>query len=1103
MNKKFLQIFTFFLLLVVLSAGAAFAQDRVLIRGKVTDKANGEGLIGVSVVEVDRENRVVGGTQTDMNGSYSLTIRNAEGRKLMFTYIGYKNQTVPVGNNAVINAVLEEDAMELGEVVISAQKKIAIGSLNIDARDMTYAYSRVDAKDLESLPVSSIDQALQGRMAGVDIVATSGQPGAGMSIRIRGTASINNSADPLIVVDNIPYETTISADFDFSTADEESYSQLLNISPSDIQDITVLKDAAATAMFGSKGANGVLMITTKTGVIGKPRLSYGFKSTVSVPRNAIPTLDGNEYTSLILEAVANSGTPLNLATYPEFARDPNNPYYYYNYGQNTDWVSAIQKTSFEHEHNFALSGGGERATYRLSVGYLSQDGNIINTSYNRFTTTLNLNYNISDRIKVVANVSYVHGEKKNAYMSDLLGTTYTKMPNQSIYEYTLSGERTPNYFSPATTPQGSFNSADLSKNEKGIYNPVAMAHESKRYDVDDRMRPIFTIAYQILPKMLEYQGNIAFDIGSNKSKGSLPQVATGRPWTENTVNRVQDSDGETFIVQVYNTLSYRATFFEKISINSAVKFNITDKQSDAFKLTSSNTASIYLADPSNPARLQTISSGKSRERQVQATAVASLDFLGRYIITPVLSMDGNSRFGAGYRYGYFPSLSGRWRISDEPYVRELKFLNELSLRLSYGQTGKVPDKNYLFYNQYKPYGYTYLDVVGIYPGGMELENLRWEKTGEWNFGADFIAWNNRVSIDANWYRKRTDDLMFAGVGIPSVSGVSTIYMNVGSMENRGWELNVKTYPYRAKGREIGFNFVLSRNQNMIISLSDNVTNSTIPTPGNDVDYMKRIQVGNPLGSFYGYRYDGVYLNQDQTIARDAYGNKIYTYTENNEKIPVQMRYWANTVDYDFQPGDAKYGDINNDGSIDEMDIIYLGNANPLLVGGFGPSLKYNNWSFDMYFNFRYKFDIVNSTKREMEKMYDFNNQSTAVLRRWTQPYENPEDAPDDLLPRALYRMGYNSIASSRYVEDGTFMKFKSMTLRYSFDKNLVSRAGLSAANLSFTVYDLYTWTNYTGMNPEVSIRNTATKESEIYSVGYDKSKAPANIRFMLGLNLTF
>jgi TonB-linked SusC/RagA family outer membrane protein len=1094
MNKIFRLVsssFVFFFLI----GGSVSAQDKALIRGKVINKTDGkEALVGVSVVETDKDNRIISGTQTDLNGNYSIPVRNVAGQKLVFSSIGFKPATIYIGTRAVINVLLEEETSELEEVVIRAQRKIGVGSFNVDERDITSAYSRLDTKDIDALPVTSIDQALQGRMSGVDIVANSGNPGAGMSIRIRGTTSINGNADPLIVVNGIPYDTNISDDFDFATADEESYSQLLNISPSDIQEIVVLKDAASTAQYGSRGANGVLLIRTKRGTMGKPRLTYNMKSTVTTPRDAIPTLNGDQYATLILESAMNAGTPLDLTRYPEFAKDPSLPYYFYNYGQNTDWVKAVQKNAFKHEHNFSLSGGGDKALYRVSAGYLNEKGNLINTGYQRFTTTLSLNYNISDNLRVVTDISYTHGDRYAPFTSGILGTTYTKMPNQSIYEYTEDGVRTPVYFSPSETPQGNYNSGS-------IYNPVAMANESSSKTLEDRVRPVFTLQYRIVPSILEYQGTVAFDIVSNKSKGFLPQSATGRPWTENVVNRTQESDRESFVVQIQNTLTFSPKLTDQIKFQAVGKLNTTDKKSEAFSSTTSNTASVHLTDQSNPSRLISPNSGLSQERQLQATAITEWKFWDKYIINGILTTDGNSQFGPGYRYGLFPSASARWRVSGEPFVKDLKFLNDLSLRATYGFSGQTPGKNYLHFNQYKSYDYTYQDELGINPSsGMELKNLRWEKTEELNLGLNFIAFNNRLNMDFDWYRKTTNDLMFNGVGIPNISGINSITMNVGTLDNIGWELSVFTTPFRNKTWEIDFRFNLSRTQNMVRKLSENIPLSIIPTAENG-KYMARIQEGNPLGSFYGYRYAGVYLNKDETIARDASGDKIYTY-KRGEKVPVQMKFWYPSNGYVFEEGDAKYVDINHDGNIDYMDIVYLGNANPLLLGGFGPAVKYKRLTVEAYFYFRYGFDIVNQTKMDMEKMYDFNNQSTATLRRWREPYDNPAEAPGDLLPRALYKKGYNWLGSDRFVEDGSFIKFKSLTVRYGFNREWLKKISLSDMSLNFTVYNLYTWTKYTGMNPEVNIRNVASSAG-IYQIGYDSSKSPSNMEFMLGLNVAF
>ena len=1098
--KIIIQTLSLVLLGLLLTGTTLNAQDKILIRGKVTDKTTRETIPGVNIVEMDKENRIVSGTQTDMDGNYSLAVKNIAGQKISFSFIGYNTQEIPMGSRAVINVEMEESGLEMTEVVISAQRVISAGMINISEKDMTFAYSRLDAKDVEALPVASIDEALQGRMAGVDIVANSGSPGSGMSIRVRGTTSINSSSDPLIVVDGIPYETSISKDFDFATADEESYSQLLNISPSDIQDITILKDAAATAMYGSKGANGVLLIKTKRGIMGKPRLTYNFKGGLTIPRNAIPTLNGDQYITMILEAAMNAGTPFDLVRWPEFARDPQNPYYFHNYGQNTDWVKEIRQNGYKHDHTFSLSGGGQKAVYRLSAGYLEETGIIKDAErYARFNTTLNLNYNISDRIRVTADINYTHGDTKAPYMKDLMNSTYTKMPNMSVYEYNEQGERTPNYFSPMETPQGNFTSADMKKREKGYYNPVAMAREANWNKIDDRIRPNFSLRYMIIPEVLIYTGNVAFDIMSEKGNSFLPQIATGRPWTENTVNRAEGWDNEAFIVQTLNSVNYAPNIGKLGNLTLFAQLRTYDKRTEGYSVTTSNTASTNLTSPTNPSRLITPASSMGHERTISSQFLAQLNILERYKIAGILSMDGDSKFGTNYKYGFFPSISLRWTVSNERYLRDLPFLNDLSFRASYGQSGKAPDNNYLFYNQYNSYNYEYLGEQGVYPSSMKLDNLRWEKTGELNLGFNIIAYNNRVNIDFNWYNRHTNDLLFKGVGIPNTSGVGNIYMNVGSMNNFGWELSIFTTPLQSGDWQIDVNMNVSRTQNAIRSLSENVTTSLIPTAANS-KFLARMQVGNPLGSFYGYKYAGVYLNQDETIARDANGEKIYTYNDKGERIPVQMRFWYPTTDYEFQPGDAKYVDVNNDGNIDYMDIVYLGNANPLFFGGFGPRVRYKKWVLDSYFIFRYGFDIVNSTKMDMEKMHNFDNQSTAVERRWTHKYDRPEEAPRDLLPRALYNKGYNWLGSDRFVEDGSFLKFKSLTLRYSFDRNLVRRFGMTDLNLSFTMYNIYTWTHYTGMNPEVSVRNVS---SDIFSIGYDSSKSPSNMDFSFGLNVTF
>ena len=1091
-NYRFFSI----VLLVLMALQPVFAQsNKVLVKGVVLDSYDNSPLPFVNIMEMDADNRFVSGTQTDMNGGFSLYVSSKAGTKLVFTFIGFQKQVVPVENKKELRIVMREESKMLADATITASRVVNDGMMNVKERNMTVAYSKIETKELEELQVASIDDALQGRIAGVDIVATSGEPGAGMSIRIRGTTSINASSDPLIVVDGIPYETTIDADFDFATADEEEYAALLNVSPADIEEIVVLKDAAATAIWGSQGANGVLQIKTKRGTVGAPKITYTFKGTGVFPQESIPTLNGDQYTTLIMEAkqntaeagIANVMTPL---TFPEFYYDPKNPYYYYNYGQNTDWASLVQKNGFTQDHNISLSGGGEKARYRMSLGYLDQDGTVIGQEYKRITARMNLDYNVSDKIKVLTDIAYTYGDNDRNYTTTVLSSSYTKMPNMSLYEWTVDGQQTPTYFSPEETPQGSWSS---------VYNPVAMAKNGIQKLVSERIVPKLTMQYYIVPSQLTYQVDLAFDINNTKTNKFLPQIATGRPMYETSVNQAYDSDSKSFTVQTYNKLIYTPQLGEDHDLTAMLALNTRDARSESMNITTANSASTALTDPSIASRLTGnnalgIASSSSQTRSMAAMISLNYAWKDRYIFGTTLREEGNSKFGANYRYGLFPSVSGRWRISSEEFMGNWEFLDDMSLRASYGVNGNAVSGNYLAYSMYNTYDYQYMGKTGVSASNMELQNLRWEKVHQYNGGFKFAAFKNRINIDFDIYRKRTEDLYFKNVTIPSTSGYSSISMNVGTMDNQGWELSVLTTPLRTKKWTVEFNVNVARSVNIIRELSPYIaTESGVSTSNGN--YLSVVQIGQPLGSFYGYRYAGVYLNEDETIARDASGNKIYDVDGN----PVYMRFGYPTIDYQFQAGDAKYEDINHDGNINYLDIVYLGDANPLFTGGFGPTIRYNKqWTLSSYFYFRVGNEIVNRTKMDMESMYNMNNQSTSVLRRWRHSYDSAEEAPADLLPRALYGYGYNWLGSDRYVEDGSFLRWKSLTLSYSFNKEKLKAIGLRDLKIHLTAQNLFVWTKYTGMDPEVSIGG-----SNIYLVGYDRTRAPKAKDVSLGMTIGF
>jgi TonB-linked SusC/RagA family outer membrane protein len=1062
------------------------ASSQVLVKGKVTDK-QGNPVQRASVSVIDADDRIVNGTSTDIEGNFVIKNVNTKNR-LTVTNIGFKTVTLPINSKTDFTIILEESQADLGEVVIVSRPTSSNGLISLSEKNITTAVARINAKDLEEMQSASIDQALQGRLSGVDITASSGDPGAAMNIRIRGVSSINSTGIPLIVLDGMPLETEIPSDFNFGTADEQGYAQLLNISPADIKDITVLKDAAATAVWGSRASNGVLVITTKRGVIGKPSVNYTFKGSASLVPRAIPLLNGDQYSTLIPEAFMNrTGTPLNTTTVREFNYDPNDPYWYNNYSNNTNWVDAISQTGRLLDHTLSLTGGGEKAKYFASVGYFDQKGITIGTALKRYNTRINLDYNVSEKIKFFTSISYTHTDQDRSYLgssaasgeASIRGMAYIKMPNMSVFEYDEMGNLTTNYFSPAANVQGQYSR---------IYNPVAMADKAKYKVLGERVVPRFQVDYDILKRVLKATFDIQFDINNTKNTSFLPQIATGRPNTETVVNRAYDGDIDAFSVSTKTSLVYTPKLKnEKHSIISFANLFTNDYKVVFQEVMTSNTASSLLVDPSVPSRTQNSElravSGTAQTRSVGGVISAQYGYDDRYLFNATIRGDGNSRFGPNYRYGLFPSFSFRWRVSGEKFMSKLKQIDELSFRASYGIAGEAPRNDYLFFNTYTTYDYSYLGQAGIFPSRMELSNLKWQKLQGTNIGANLSMFKGRLRIDAEVYRNRTKDMFFDGLQIGSYTGFNNIFQNVGTMDNQGWELAVWTQPIKKKDLVVGFDFNIAANENIIKEISEYYPNSRGDVTKNG-EYLRLLQVNNPFGSFYGYRYKGVYKDKESTVAIGANGKPI---VGPNGQL-IYMRFNYPTTDYMFQPGDAMYEDINRDGNINYLDVVYLGNSNPKLSGGFGPSLTWKNLKISTFFNFRLGYEVVNGTKMNTSNMYYFDNQSTAVLRRW----RNEGDITD--MPRALINGGFNWLGSDRYVEDASFVRFRTITARYTFPKKILSKLKMKTLSAYLTAENLITFTKYLGQDPEVSFRG-----SDPFRVSYDYSMTPPAKTITLGI----
>ena len=1085
-------LYCFSFALIALAALPSLAQESktTVVRGQVVDSGDNLPIPSATIVEQDAENRTITGVLSDIDGNFAIQVKNPN-NKLFISTIGYKSKLVPINGRAIIKVALVSSIESLNEIVIVTQKKVETGLLNIADRNKTTSSVTIKASDLATSQAASIDEQLQGRIAGVDIIASSGDPGAGMQIKIRGASSISGDSSPLIVVDGMPYETSIPADFNFGTADDEGYAALLNIAPSDIETITIDKDAAATALWGSRAAGGVIIINTKRGGISAPKISYSFVGTYSKLPDAIPMLSGDQYSQLIPEEFMNrNGVPLNTQTVKEFMYDPQEVYYYKNYSNNTNWIDEISQTGMIGDHNLSLQGGGERARYYTSVGYYNSKGVTKGTGFERISTRLNLDYVVSDRIKFKTDISYTHSETQRNYVNgtgngDLIrGKAYEKMPNMGVFEYDETGVLTPNYFSPPQNVQGRYS---------GTYNPVAMAEYATNDQITDRIVPHFNLNVDIVPRQFIATFDLQFDFNSSKAKAFLPQNATGRPITETVVNQASDADVDSASITTKTNFVYTPTLGKRQNLTMLWSIQSNDYRYESHQALTSNTASSLLTDPSNPSRTQNselrLYTNNSQSRTVGSLLNAQYSLAdNRYIFNAGIRADGNSKFGPENRYGFFPSASARWRISDEKFMKKLTFVDDFSFRLSYGQSGKAPRYDYTYFNIYGNFNSEYLEMNGVYPQNVELSNLKWETLTGKNLGFNLQMFNKRVTLDVDLYRNTTDDMIFPNIDLTTVSGYSKMDANVGKMDNQGWEVGIFTTPYKSGKWKVDFNFNIASNENMIREISEYFPNQSGNTDRNG-EFKRFLQTDNPFGSFYGYRFKGVYTDKDATLARDASGNVI---TGPNGQT-VYMRFNYPLTDYTFQPGDAIYEDINKDGNIDSRDVVYLGNSNPKITGGFGPNIVFNNqFKLLLFFNYRLNYDVVNGTDMLTTNMYGWSNQSTATLSRW----RNPGDVTN--MPRAVYGAGYNWLGSDRYVEDASFLRLRSITFSYTLGKETLKKLKMDEIRTYITADNIYTWTNYKGQDPEVSMRS-----GDPFAIAIDNSRTPPTSRISIGLSTRF
>lgn len=1066
----------------------SFVSAQNILTGTVyEDMGDGrkEPLIGANVVLVNSQNRHVKGAITDIDGNYQIEVPGNEKYTIRVSYIGTKTQTFKYTGQKTLDVTLaDDDQRNLQEVVVTGRRTDRLG---ISQLEQTSSVQSINVTDIvEATPVGSIEEALQGQIAGLDI-SLGGDPGAKSSIRIRGTNTLSGSSDPLIIVDGVPYDTEISDDFNFATANSEDFGALLNISPANIESIDVLKDASATAIYGTKGANGVLLINTKRGSQGKTKFTFSTKFTTKFEPESIPVLNGHQYVSLMQDAIwnaanakglSNAANELNLLyNTDEISFNPNYKYFD-EYNQDTDWLETVKQQAFVTDNNFSMTGGGDKAQYRLSLGYYDEQGTTIGTGLSRLSAQMKITYRFSDRLRVHTDFSFTNTDKDANVVKYVRSRAQTKMPNLSPYYIDdATGLPTDVYFTPNQDFQGTYDGDKSSSN----FNPLAMAREGYNKTKSREEKMTITLEYDF-PFGLRFNSWVSMNMRTTKNKQFLPQSATGVLWTSSNANRSTDATSDAFNLQGEAKLIYNKTFLEKHSVIATAVARMKQNQNFSSSNVTYGNASENLSDPVVGSVVASASSGNSERRSVEALGQLVYTFDSRYVLKATVNYSGSSALGREMRFGTFPAFGLAWNVDREHWWSDAtkQWLTEAKVRAGIGWAGKEPSGIY-YYGTYTSLG-EYVDMQAIQQNRMQLDKLKWQNTEEKDFGIDLRFWD-KLGINFDYYEKTTTDLLLSDVNVPSTTGFSKIkYLNSGKLSNKGFEFRFDYQVLKGKIWSLNINGNCSRNINKVESLPatwkfDNYS-------FNNGNYALRIIEGAAVGAFYGYKYKGVFQNTEETYARDEHGNIMRDY---NEK-PIVMRN-GNTLTY---PGDAKYEDINHDGVINENDIVYLGNANPKLIFGGGFNLKWRDFTLTTFFYGRLGQKVINKARMNLESMYNTNNQSTAVLHRWR------AEGDDTDIPRALYGMGYNYLGSDRFVEDASYIRLKTLSLSWKMPKKWLKAISSNITNINafVTGYDLFTWTGYKGQDPELSFPSAT-------SLVQDNNSTPVTKRFACGLTVNF
>lgn len=1024
-------------------------QGQPVVTGRVMESGTNTAMPGVTVTVKNSQRK----TYTGEDGRFSISAGPAD--ILVFTFIGMEPAEEQVGNQKTVHITLVPSEKALGEVVV-------IGYNTVKKSDLTGAVGQANVKDMAKAPVGSFTEALAGRIAGVQVSGSDGQPGGGVNITVRGPGSLTQSVSPLYVIDGFPVE-----DLDPAT-----------LNPEDIESLTVLKDASSTAIYGSRAANGVVLIQTKRGRSGKAVVSFGASTGFQLGRKKIELMSPYEYIRYQLERFPSTSEGWRYLADGKTLEDYRNV-------KGEDFQDHVFTQGKINIYNLALRGGNEQTKYSVSGSFFDQQGIIINTGMKRYTGRMSLDHNLSNRIKVGFTAGY----------SDV--TSWGQVVNSSATSSTSSYVMFRTWaYRPIGFPDSDVNLVEADADVTSVnasdfrINPVIDLRNQYQYNYNNLFEGLGYVSANILDNLvLKITGGVRKN-GYRYDKFFNSKTTKGSPNNPNNLDGINGStlENNTNSWSNENTLTYTKTFAEKhhITALALLSFQKNNYRSEGFSSRMLPNESLGIAGlnegiPYNPVAV--------RSNNTRSSYGGRLDYNydSRYMLTFTFRADGTSKFAPDNRWGYFPGAAVAWNMHNEGFLKNNPVISNSKIRASYGVVGndRVGDFSYISQLVTTTEGYSFnnaVPVLAVYQSNLGNANLTWERTTSTDLGYELGLFSNKIELVADVYRRITDNLLL-DAQLPPTSGFSSAYKNIGKIENKGIELTLNANVIDSKnfGWTSSFNITFNKNKVLALTEGQRSLDNAVATDVNYSDYLFTSAIGQPAGMMVGYIWEGNYQYADfNNPAPGVYVLK--------RELPANGKP-RNTI----LPGDIKYRDLNGDGIVNSDDKTIIGRGQPIHTGGFVNNLRYKGFSLNVFFQWSYGNNIYNANRITFEGNTNGRrnmNQYASYANRWT-----PENQTNE-----HFRAGGEGVIgyhSSKYMEDGSYLRLKTLSLDYALPARYLRKLFMSALSVNVAMQNIFTWTSYSGLDPEVSTRNN------ILTPSYDYSAYPQARTITFGLKANF